>query len=343
MKKKKSLLQKINGLIRRARVPVYLHRFGPKKYTSLQHCKAWLLKEKLKCSWQDFIDDFAAYYLQKVPDRSTLIKFVKRLPMWLKNSLVALSAGLEPAVYGAIDSTGLSRTNASEHFIKRIDREKPIARPLKLSMYTAKRRILAFRLRAKWCGDTKDVKYLTKNSLVLAETNCLDKGYDANYIHAHFRDQGVCSIIPARKNCRRGNYRKQMRDCFDHEQYWERNCAEYNNSSLKRRFGDYVRSVNFRAQHAEVAARIILHNMKIVLTRLFHQSRSAGAVNLSVKATRRSNYGKDKMKAETIAAAFIGSIRSVALAQHTILDLTHSARGTFFYCAIPAGYCHLRE
>ena len=255
---------------------MYLHRFGPKKYTSLQHCKAWLLKEKLKCSWQDFIDDFAAYYLQKVPDRSTLIKFVKRLPMWLKNSLVALSAGLEPAVYGAIDSTGLSRTNASEHFIKRIDREKPIARPLKLSMYTAKRRILAFRLRAKWCGDTKDVKYLTKNSLVLAETNCLDKGYDANYIHAHFRDQGVCSIIPARKNCRRGNYRKQMRDCFDHEQYWERNCAEYNNSSLKRRFGDYVRSVNFRAQHAEVAARIILHNMKIVLTRLFHQSRAKG-------------------------------------------------------------------
>jgi len=271
MKKKKSLLQKIDGLIRQARVPVYLHRFGPKTYTSWQHCKAWLLKEKLKCSWQDFIDDFAEYYLDEVPDRSTLIKFVKRLPMWLKNLIVSLSAGLEPAEYGAIDSTGLSRTNASEHFTRRIDREKPIAQPLKLSMYTSKCRILAFRLRAKWRGDTKDVKYLTRNSMVLAEINCLDKGYDANYIHAHFRDQGVYSIIPAKKNCRRGNYRKQMRDCFDYEQYWQRNSAEYNNSSLKRRFGDYVRSVTFRSQHAEVAARIILHNLKAILTRLFHQ------------------------------------------------------------------------
>ncbi|MBI2577110.1 hypothetical protein HYV84_07905 [Candidatus Woesearchaeota archaeon] len=230
------------------------------------------MKEKLKCSWQDFIDDFAAYYLNEVPDRSTLIKFVKRLPMWLKNTLVALSAGLEPAEFGAIDSTGLSRTNASQHFIRRIDREKPIARPLKFSMYTSKRRILAFRLRARWRGDTKDVKYLTKNSLVLAETNCLDKGYDANYIHAHFRDKGVYSIIPAKKNCRRGNYRKQMRDCFDYGQYWERNCSEYNNSSLKRRFGDYVRSVNFRAQHAEVTARAVLHNLKAILAGLFHRS-----------------------------------------------------------------------
>ena len=64
-----------------------------------------------------------------------------------------------------------------------------------------------------------------------------------------------------------------MRDYFDHSQYWERNCAEYNNSSLKRRFGDYIRSVNFRAQHSEVAARIILHNLKAILIRLFHQSR----------------------------------------------------------------------
>ncbi|MBI5390446.1 hypothetical protein HZB02_03085, partial [Candidatus Woesearchaeota archaeon] len=46
----------------------------------------------------------------------------------------------------------------------------------------------------------------------------------------------------------------------------------YNNSSFKRRFGDYVRSVTFRAQHAEVTARIILHNLKAILTRLFHRS-----------------------------------------------------------------------
>lgn len=251
---------------------MYLHRFGPKKYTSWQHCKAWLLKTKLKCSWKDFLDDHARYYLDDIPERSTLIKFVQRIPFWLKNKLVSLSAGLEAAEYGSIDSTGLSRTNASDHYVKRIDRENPIKKCLKLSMYVAKRRILAFRLRAKWRGDTLDVPYLLKNSAILAETNCLDKGYDANLVHAAFRDRGVYSIIPTKKNCRRGFYRKQMRDCFDYGQYWQRNASEYNNSSLKRRFGDYVRSVNFRSQHSEVAARIILHNLKAILIGLFHQS-----------------------------------------------------------------------
>ena len=272
MKKKSDLVEKINGLLRQARVPVYLHHFGPKTYKTLQHCKAWLLKEAHKCSWQDYIDDWASQELNKVPECSTLKKFVKRLPMWLKNKLVSLSAGFEPAEYGAIDSTGLSRTNASQHYTKRIDRETPIKQPLKLSMYTTKKRILSFRLCAKARGDTKDVRYLTKNSQVLATTNCLDKGYDSNPIHAHFRDKGVYSIIPIRNNGKRGQYRKEMKNYFDHAQYWQRNCAEYNNSSLKRRFGDYVRSVKFCAQHAEVTARIIIHNLKSFLLRLFHQS-----------------------------------------------------------------------
>jgi transposase len=276
MRKKKTLLQKINGIIQQARVPKYLHHFGPKTYTSRQHCKAWLLKEKLKCSWQDFIDDYATYFLDNIPELSTLKKFAKRIPFWLKNKLVALSAEIDSAEYGAIDSTGLSRTNASEHYTKRIDRNEPTKQALKLSMYVVKRKILSFRLRAKWCGDTKDIPYLLQHAPTIAETNCLDKGYDANWVHEEFRKRGVYSIIPARKNCRRGRYRKEMRDHFDHAQYWERNAAEYNNSSLKRRFGDYIRSVVFRTQHSEVAARIILHNLKTILIRLFHRSRILG-------------------------------------------------------------------
>ena len=271
MKKKRSLLQKINGLIRQARVPTHLHHFGPKKFTSIQHTKCWLLKEKLKCSWDDFIEDHIQYYnVEKIPEVSTLKKFVKRLPFWLKNLLVALSAGIDAADYGAIDSTGLSRTNASLHYVKRIDREEPLKKSLKLSLYTTGKRILAFRLRSEWCGDTKDVAYLTSQSPILPMTTCMDKGYDANWVHEHFRDQGVYSIIPARKGCVRGYYRKEMRDYFDYSQYWERNCGEWNNSSLKRRFGDYVRGSIFRTQHSEVAARIILHNLIAFLAGLFH-------------------------------------------------------------------------
>ena len=202
MEKKKTIVNKINSLIRKARVPKYLHHFGPKKYTSRQHVKAWLLKEKHKCSWEDFFDDWAALYFEVVPECTTLIKFVQRIPFWLKTKIIALAAGIEPAEYGSIDSTGLSRTNASEHYVKRIDRENPIKRPLKLGMYVSKRRILSFRLRAKWRGDTKDVPYLPGNSKVLANTNCLDKGYDENWVHEVFRKLGIYSIISVRKNCR---------------------------------------------------------------------------------------------------------------------------------------------
>lgn len=291
MKKKRELLKKIDGLIRQARVPVYLHHYGPKKYTSWQHCKAWLLKEKLRCSWQDFIDDYAPYFLDEVPDRSTLIKFVQRLPAWIKSKIMALSAGIEPAQYGSMDSTGLSRNNASRHYLKRIDREEPIKRSLKLSTYVSKRRILSFRLRAKWCGDTEDVVYLLNHAPVIASINCLDKGYDSNKVHEEFRNRNVYSIIPARKGCRRGKYRKQMRDCFDYAQYWERNSSEYNNSSLKRRFGDYIRSTNFRAQHSEIAARIILHNLKLFLARLFHQSLFEGLCPKS-RLKIKKDYGR---------------------------------------------------
>ena len=239
-------------MIRQARVPSYLHHFGPKKFTSIQHVKCRLLKE--------------------IPGVSTLKKFVKRLPFWLKSMLVAYSSNIESADYGAIDSTGLSRTNASQHYAKRIDRKNPIKKSLKLSLYTTRNHILSFRLRSEWCGDTKDVAYLLNQSPIIALVNCMDKGYDANYIHQYFRELETYSIIPARKGCRRGNYRKEMRDFFDYAQYWERNCAEWNNSSLKRVFGDYVKSHNFRTQHSEVAARIILHNLKVILVRLFHVS-----------------------------------------------------------------------
>ena len=271
MKKKRSLLQKINGLIRQARVPIYLHHFGPKKFTSIQHVKCWLLKEKLKCSWDDFIEEHARYYhVEKIPEVSTLKKFVKRMPFWLKNLIISLSTNIKEADYGAIDSTGLGRTSASPYFTKRIDRDTPLKACLKLSLYTTKNTILAFRLRAKWRGDTLDVPYLLNHAPLLAETNCLDKGYDAEWVHGEFRQRGVYSIIPARKGCRRGSCRKQMRDCFDVVQFWQRNCGEWNNSSFKRRFGSFVRSFTFRTQHSEVAARIILHNMKAILLRLFH-------------------------------------------------------------------------
>lgn len=272
MRKKKSLLQKINGLIRK--FPKFLHHFGPKKFTSWQHLKCLLLKEKLKCSYRKLFEFLPYFNVKKLPERTTLIKFAGRLPVSLWNELLKLSAGLSFCEVGAIDSTGFSRSNASSYFVKRIDRDVKTQRHLQLSFYVAvgERKILSAKLRAKPVHDNKEVPYLLKKSGCVAETNLMDKAYDSNKTHKLFRDKGKYSIIPARKGCVRGRYRKEMRDYFDHGQYWQRNLAETLFSCIKRVYGEVCKAKTITTQRAEIYSRLILHNISLAIARLFHQS-----------------------------------------------------------------------
>jgi len=59
---------------------------------------------------------------------------------------------------------------------------------------------------------------------------------DKEALHQFFGDQNLWSIIPARKNCRRGRHRKIMRDCFDYCLYWQRNIVESLFSAIKQTF-----------------------------------------------------------------------------------------------------------
>ena len=272
MRKKKSILQKINVLVRK--FPRFLHHFGPKKFTSWQHMKCLLLKEKLQCTYYRLLELLPYFGIIKIPHRTTLIKFSKRLPAELWYKLLRLSANLEACEIGAIDSTGLSRNNASSYFVKHIDRTVKTQRHLQLSLYVAvnERKILSARLRARPVHDNKEVPYLIKKSPCIAETNILDKGYDSNETHRLFRDKGKYSIIPVRKGCVRGKYRKEMRDYFDYGQYWQRNIVETVNSVLKRVYGEVCRTKTVVTQRAEVYSRLILYNLSLAIARLFHLS-----------------------------------------------------------------------
>lgn len=272
MKKKRSILQKINDLVRK--FPRFLHHFGPKKFTSWQHLKCLLLKEKLACTYIRLLELLPYFGIKELPHRTTLIKFAKRLPIDLWTKLLTFSANLTCCEIGAIDSTGLSRSNASSYFVKRIDRDTKTQRHLQLSLYVAvnERKILSARLRAKPVHDSKEVPYLIRNSPCIAQTNVLDKGYDSNKTHALFRDKGKYSIIPVRNGCMRGRYRKEMRDYFDCGQYWQRNIVETINSVIKRVYGEVCRAKTIVTQRAEVYARLIIYNLSLALARLFHLS-----------------------------------------------------------------------
>jgi len=267
MKEKTKLLKKVYGLIRKARIPRFLHHFGPKKFTSWQHLKCLILKQILKCSFDTLISLLPFFGIRKIPKKSTLIKFTKRISAEILNKILSCSAEIKESKIGAIDATGFSRTCASEYYVKRIDRDSPTKSYVKTSIYVdvCRRKILSARVRAKPAHDVKDVDYLLRNSQTISETNIMDKGYDSNKIHEKFRNKGKYTIIPARKGCVRGMYRKEMRDYFDYSQYWQRNIIESVNSSVKRKFGSTLKAKKIWSQRCEIMCKLISYNLSFWL------------------------------------------------------------------------------
>lgn len=266
-KREVKLVKKLYGLFRKARIPKYLHHFGPKKYISWWHLFILAIRPNFKGGLQAVLDTLGGLGFTGLPKRTTLVKFVKRLPLWIWNIALKISANVKRSALGVIDATGISRTVASDYYQERIDRINPIKSHIKLSLYidVKSRKILSSRLREKPVHDTKDVHYLVNKSPVLSQTNLMDKGYDDNAIHAFFREKGVYSIIPVRKNARRGRYRKEMKESFDYGMYFQRNAGEFVISSIKRKYGDYVLGRKIYSQRAEVYSRLILHNLQSLL------------------------------------------------------------------------------
>jgi len=253
MKRKKELVKKIYGLLRSARIPKFLHHFRPKTYTSRQHMLCLMLKELLQLSYERLVEILPYFGIKNVPHFTTLIKFAKRVPLELLNMLLAYSAKAESCLVAAIDATGISRSNASSYYVRKIDRETKTQQHAKRSLHVdiERRKILSAKPRAKPRHDGRDVEYLLEKSPILGETNIMDKGYDDNNLHKLFREKGVYSIIPARKGCKRGQYRKEMRDFFDYGQYWQKNIVESLNSAIKRKYGSTLSCRSIMTQRAE--------------------------------------------------------------------------------------------
>jgi len=128
MKKEIRLVKKLELLLKRINCPRWLHHFGPKKFKFYQHGFALLMKEVLRCSFRR-CEQLLEMFGIKVPTYSALCKMRKRIPVWIWNSLLKLTAGVNQDII-AIDSTGFSRTNPSFHYVKRINSKKPVKKNL---------------------------------------------------------------------------------------------------------------------------------------------------------------------------------------------------------------------
>jgi transposase len=269
MKKKERLINKVRRLVRQAGYPRYLNRFDTKKFLLWQMCLGLLIKEVFRLSYRRAMKFLEEFYSIKL-HWTTLQKFRKRMPLNIWQTLLNSTLSDKISV-AAIDGTSLQRSNPSMHYLKRIDREKKISVPVYFNSIVdvVRRKFVAVRHHSRKNGEVKDAYYLYKQSIEI-ELILMDKAYDSEKLHRFFREQGTYSIAPVKKNWAKGQYRKQLKECFDHSLYWQRNLVECLFSALKRLFGNNLRGLSARTQRAEIYMRMIAYNLGAIIMGTFY-------------------------------------------------------------------------
>ena len=198
---------------------------------------------------------------------TTLQKAAKRLPRSLWQSLLGATIEVDSIPLAAIDGTGFSRSGPSHYFLKRIDRDDPIGRPVQaITMIDVdQRKFVSGVFFAKPYHEAQRVPALHMQSSVVPDIVLMDKGFDAEWLHRWLNEHGSFAVVPVRKNCRRGKFRKVMRDCMDWCLYWQRNIVESLFSALKRLFGVSLKSRKMPMQNAELFCRLIAYNIGLCL------------------------------------------------------------------------------
>jgi len=279
MKKKETLKQKAFGLWKKAGLPLFLNKYGPKKTPAWQVYLCYLEYTVHAPAWRrasSFMED----YYHKQRHWTTWQKAIQKWPAWVWDALAKSSIDHEECELAAIDGTGFSRTNASQHYLKRIDSEYKVKRHTQavIMVDVKQRKFLAWRFRAAPRGEKVDVPYLIRHSPIAPEIVLMDKGFDSNPLHTWLREQGIFSVAPVRKNCQRGQYRKQLRDCFDYGLYWQRNIVECLIGVVKRLFGSHIRARHAHMQRAEFYTKLIAYNISAILMITFYRTDIWGSV-----------------------------------------------------------------
>ena len=259
------LVHKVKRLIRRAGLPRWLHRFGPKKYEFWQHAVALIIKQECRLGFRR-VSNLLTLLGFRSPTYSALAKMVKRLDWKLWRKLLD-ATNTQKLNLVAIDGSGMSRPLPSPYYYRRIDKPYPIEIPLKLSIAvdTRTKKIVALRIRAKRSHDIKDAKYLISH--LPSKPRCIlaDKGYDAEYLHQFCVDRGIQTCIPVRNNGKPRvgitRLRYTLAKKITQRRYGRREMVETVFGATKRKFGASVSSISVHARRTEMYCRAIAHNI----------------------------------------------------------------------------------
>ena len=264
MVKECKLIKKVKRLLRRLGCPRWLHHFGPKTYEFYEHFCALFVRFFCRLSFERVKQLFDLLGF-RCPSKSALHYTSKKLTASFWERVLKMTSGTAYLV--ALDSTGLSRTNPSYHYLKRIDGKMPKV-PIKVSVAfdTRKKKFCAAKIRVLPAHDIKDAKYLllrSKPKIAVA-----DKAYSSEELYKYAAEKDIFLCIPKRSNVLRGRWRKKMLKRFRLRTYHRREMVEAGNSAIKRKFGSSVNSKLVRTIRTEVYGRLACHNLLGRLLRL---------------------------------------------------------------------------
>ncbi|HXG74120.1 MAG TPA: IS5 family transposase [Candidatus Nitrosotenuis sp.] len=263
-------------IIKRARIPPYLHRKSNHVYKVWQHLVLLVLRQYEAKSYRRFVDFLHECIgvqqflgLSRIPHYTTIQKAAARLTHGMLIKILesfVLHARIRK-MFAGIDSTGLSHGQASYYYTKRFRLRRKF---VKVSVCADMRQqlICGVKVRHRFRHDSVDFAPLLQHAsnLVPVGTVVADRGYDSERNHVVAEGLGIRrSIIrPKHENLQvyrtKGFHRKMMKRNFDWDSYHQRSKAETIFSVIKRMLGEDILSRYILTQNRETVYRMIAYN-----------------------------------------------------------------------------------
>lgn len=278
---KSSYLEFIDIAVEVSKVlPNYSSRFAKRDFTQRQLMAMYILKQKSKMSYGEFVNDFATrdcaiadLGLKKIPCASTIKMFIARINKNVLDDIIIETIKLtrNRNLETAIDSTGFQLEDGSYSYMERIGTATRKRKNLKVSgcADTQKHLFTAIKIHKSSIHDSRDFKPLvrtTKKTGKKIKTNSSDKAYDSEELHEFAEKEGFVNIVPLRKKTKQlyrihGKHRKRLARNFPEKKYHRRSIIENMWFCVKRLCGKVVLAKKWVMQKKEMLGKIIAYNI----------------------------------------------------------------------------------
>lgn len=258
----------------------YSSKYSRKDFNQQQLLALYVLKQKSKLSYDDFVDDFRTRNsamlelgLFKVPAPSTIRMFASRIQSSLIEKMIGRCIDLtrKRKLNTAVDSTGFELEDGSYHYMNRLGIATRKRKSLKFSgcADTDKHLFVSTEISKGRKHDNKDFKSLItkakKNAEKPIKVNTGDKAYDSEENHKFAEQEGFIHIAPLRNDVpvmkTKGAHRKKLRRNFPMKKYHRRSIIENMFFCLKRLCGKVIHSKKWIMQKKEMLVKVLCYNI----------------------------------------------------------------------------------